>query len=85
VARIEREVRGIPLWQILGYLEALGGRAVGENAAVADGWKATLRQIDDFRIGSLVVGQVLLTVEGAEDVLAALNVKLDEKLLRAGG
>lgn len=83
--RIEREVRGIPLWQIRGYLEDLGGRAVGEHAVEAPDWNATLEQIEDFQIGSLVVGQVRLTVEGDEDVLAALNLKLDDKLLRAGG
>ena len=85
MTRIEREVRGIPLWQILEYLEALGGRAVGEHAARTDDWNATLEQIEDFQIGSLKVGQVLLVVEGDEGVLAELNLKLDEKLLRAGG
>ena len=85
MAQIEREVRGIPLWMILEYLVELGGRAVGKDAAESDTWTAKLRQIEDFKIGSLEIGQVLLTIQGDEPPLAALNLKLDVKLLRAGG
>jgi len=85
MAKIEREVRGIPLWLIREYLVELGGRPIGEDRAEGEAWTAALEQIEDFRIGSLEIGQVRLTLEGEEAAIAALNLKMDDKLLRAGG
>ena len=85
MARIEREVRGIPLWLIREYLVELGGRPLGEDAADGEGWTAGLEQIEDFQIGALKVGQVRLTLEGDEATISALNLQMDDKLLRAGG
>ena len=82
---LDREIRGVPLWQIREYLEELGGRAVDDATVHGDGWKATLEQIEDFQIGSLVVGQVRVRIDGEAETLAALEPKLDDKLIRAGG
>jgi hypothetical protein len=82
---IEREIRGVPLWLIREYLEELGGTARDEVTIGGPGWSATLEQIEDFRIGSLVVGQVRVLLEGDEKTLAALEPRLDDKLIRAGG
>ena len=82
---IEREIRGVPLWQIREYLGALGGRSVDDATVEGDGWRASLEQIEDFQIGSLVVGQVRVELAGDDATLAALEPKLDDKLIRAGG
>jgi len=82
---MEREIRGVPLWLIREYLEELGGAAVDEETVRASNWSARLEQIEDFQIGSLVVGQVRLTVEGEPAVLLELGPRIDEKLIRAGG
>jgi len=84
---IDREVRGIPLWLIREYLEELGGTAkddcnVFSDGVSGDGWTAQLEQIEDFQIGSLVIGQVRVVLEGSVTKLVA---GLDDKLLRAGG
>jgi len=85
MARTEREVRGIPLWLIREYLVELGGRPIGEDSAEGEGWTAELEQIEDFQIGALKVGQVRLTLVGDEAKVSALNLRMDDKLLRAGG
>jgi hypothetical protein len=82
---IEREIRGVPLWQIREYLEELDGAVLDDATVRGDGWEAHLEQIEDFQIGSLVVGQVRVVLEGDEETLAALEPKLDDKLIRAGG
>ena len=82
---LDREIRGVPLWQIREYLEELGGRVLDDMNVQGEGWKANLEQIEDFQIGSLVVGQVRVLIEGDEPTLAALEPRLDDKLIRAGG
>jgi hypothetical protein len=79
---MDQEVRGIPLWLIREYLEELGGTAQDDFHVTGDGWTARLEQIEDFQVGSLVVGQVRIVLDGAID---EMSVGLDEKLLRAGG
>ena len=79
---VDREVRGIPLWLIREYLEELGGTAKDDCNVSGEGWTAQLEQIEDFQIGSLVIGQVRVVLEG--DV-TELVIGLDDKLLRAGG
>lgn len=80
-----REVRAIPIWLLRDYLVGIGGRATGDEEVEGDGWKARLSQIDDYRIGSLSVGQVLLEIEGDDASVAAALEALEPKLLRAGG
>lgn len=88
-ATYQRVLRSLPLWLLREYLVELGGvpsvgAAEGVTYLNGPGWKANLEQIEDFAVGSLVVGQVRLTVtagEGAEQLFALL----DQKLLRAGG
>jgi hypothetical protein len=62
----------------------MGGRARG-NRVSAHGWSAELAQAEDYRIGSLVVGQVRLIVDGDPTVLEALVPVLEKKLVRGGG
>jgi hypothetical protein len=64
-SRISREVRGIPLWLMHAYLVEAGGASDGENRVVGDGWEVRLTQLEDFRIGSLSVGQIRVELEPA--------------------
>jgi molybdopterin synthase sulfur carrier subunit len=85
VPREVREVRGIPLWLLREYLVEGGGRAESDEVVTGPGWRVRLEQIEDFRIGSLTVGQLRLELEGDEAGLARLKAVLEPKLLRAGG
>ena len=81
-----REVRGIPLWLMREYLVEDGGRAENDGLVVGDGWSVQLEPMDDFRVGSLAVGQIRITMKGdSEADLARIRAILEPKLLRAGG
>lgn len=84
MARRRQVVRGIPLWLLREYLVEAGGRTDGDRVA-GEGWTARLRQAEDYRIGNLRVGQVRIELEGATDVLDAVETRLAPKLLRSGG
>lgn len=85
VVRVERDVRGIPLWLIEIYLEDLGGKKSAPGVVVGKEWHAQLSQIDDYSVGSLTVGQVRIVVEATPDAMEKLKPGLEKKLLRAGG
>lgn len=83
--RLSREVRGIPLWLMRAYLEEAGGTRLGDNRVAGEGWEVQLIQLDDFRIGSLSVGQIRVDLEATPAGLARILPELEKKLLRAGG
>lgn len=80
-----KDIRGIPLWLLREYLVEAGGRAVAPDAVAGEGWTARLVQLEDFRIGSLSVGEVRIELEGESTTLDALEARLGGKLLRGGG
>jgi Domain of unknown function (DUF1952) len=84
VARRVHDVRAIPLWLLREYLVEAGGRAE-EGAVVGPRWRATLRELPDYRIGHLSVGEVRMELEGEDDALDAVEALLAPKLLRGGG
>ena len=83
--RIEREICGIPTWLMQEYLDEMGGEVIEDGRVVGDGWSATLTEIDPFCLGSIVVGQVLMQLEGEPQAVDQLMVLLEPKLMRAGG
>ena len=83
-ARRVRDVRAIPLWLLRVYLVEAGGRAEG-GRVVGERWTATLRELPDYRIGHLSVGEVRMELEGEDDALDAVEALLEPKLLRGGG
>jgi hypothetical protein len=84
MAKMVREVRGVPQWLIREYLKELGGEVQKDQSVVGYGWKAWLSEMDDYEIGSFSVAQVCLEAEGQEDKLEQLELGLKDKLLRAG-
>jgi hypothetical protein len=81
----QRVLRSLPLWLLREYLVELGGQAESDVCVRGPAWQAGLEQIEDFAVGSLVVGQVRLTVTAEAGAAEALFPLLDQKLLRAGG
>lgn len=84
-ANLVRDVCGIPLWLLETYLQDLGGQKEGAGFVTGENWQAHLTQMEDYRVGSLSVGQVRITLDGAPDALKKLEPGLEKKLLRAGG
>ena len=83
--RYTREMRGIPLWLLREYLQEIGGRVGAEGRISGNGWIANLAQLEDYRVGSLHVGQVRLEIEATQDAWVKIHQGLEKKLLRAGG
>lgn len=79
-----RQIRGIPLWLLREYLEELGGTAVSDTRIEGEGWHVTLAKMEPFTLGSLSVGQVMMTIEGDEEAITRLKPELEKKTMRAG-
>ena len=82
--RYVRDVRAVPLWLMREYMVELGARDDG-GGLVGDGWQAHLRSLGDYRIGSLVVGEIRVEIEGESSVVADVVAALDLKLSTRGG
>jgi len=52
---------------------------------VAEGWRARLSQLEDYRIGSLRSGQVEMVITGEAPVIEAMLKVLEPRLFRGGG
>lgn len=85
MAALEREIRGVPLWLVREYLQQLGGQFGADGWLHGPTWKARLTPMEDYRIGSLCVGQVRLELRGEESAVAQAHQALEKRLLRAGG
>lgn len=82
---IERVIRGIPAWLMGAYLQEMGGIAVGDGRYTHPQWSAAVTQIEDYQIGSLVVGQIHFHLEADDAIIEQLQQQLERKLLRGGG
>jgi hypothetical protein len=85
MVRYQREMRGIPVWLLAEYLQELGGKLDSDGNVSGTEWIGRLEQMEDYRIGSLRVGQVRLVIEASEEAFEILRPGLEKKLLRAGG
>jgi hypothetical protein len=83
--KIVREIRGIPFFLLVEYLEEMGGTLIGEGHLQGLGWEAYLERIEPFRIGSLEVGQSRLEVEIEDQLVDDFLKVFSQKTLRAGG
>jgi len=85
MADVRHDIRGIPLWLLREYLVDLGGQAQSDGQVTGPGWRGRLTRLEDFRIGSLRVGEVRLELTGEDEAVARVERGLRPKLLRAGG
>ena len=85
MAAFEQEIRAIPLWLLREYLKELGARPARSGELRGEGWSARLARIEDYRIGSLCVGQVRMELNGDEETIERVRRALEPKLRRAGG
>jgi hypothetical protein len=86
VNRYDLELRGMPVWIVREYLCELGGGITqDENIISGPGWTVRLSELEDYQIGSLSVGQVLLQIEVLPEISASFHEALEKKCIRAGG
>ena len=82
---IVREIRGIPFFLLVEYLEEMGGKQLNENHVQGPGWSVELSRMDPFRIGSLSVGQTRLEIQIEDHRVDEFMEVFGQKTLRAGG
>lgn len=85
MAAIKRVIRGIPAWLMGEYLQEMGGVAVGNGRYTHPQWSAAVKQIEDYHLGSLRIGQIQFDVDIADEALEDFQHRLHLKLLRGGG
>lgn len=83
--KLEREIRGIPYFLLVEYLEEMGGTVIEEGYLQGPGWNVSLQRIEPFRIGSLEVGQSRLDIEIEDHLVDDFMEVFGQKTLRAGG
>jgi len=81
----ENDIRGVPLWLLQEYIYELGGTFTGNSRVSGRGWEVLLEPMDDYKVGSLSVGQVHLHLKAEADVYSEIRGAIEKKLLRAGG
>ena len=81
---IVREMRGIPFFLLVEYLEELGGTVVNDGQVHGPGWRVKLTRMEPFRLGSLSVGQTRLEIQIEDDKVDAFMEQFGKKTLRAG-
>ena len=83
--KLEREIRGIPYFLLVEYLEEMGGKVIGEGLVWGPGWEVHLTRIEPFRIGSLEVGQTRIDIDIEDELVDDFLEVFGKKTLRAGG
>lgn len=84
-ALCERELRGVPIWLVREYLQALGGQIDADGWLHGPGWSARLTEMEDYQIGSLRVARLHLELRGDATAVVQAQHALEKRLLRAGG
>lgn len=79
------DLRSMPFWLMQIYLEEVDGFLQENGWYVGLGWKARIEKMEDFKIGSLSVGQVRLEWWGDEEAIRKILPRLEQKMIRAGG
>ncbi|HUV93162.1 MAG TPA: hypothetical protein VMV80_08750 [Anaerolineales bacterium] len=79
------DVRAIPQWLLEKYILDLGGVISEDGCINGHEWTVYLEQQENYRIGSLEVGQIELVLEAEPDVFDVIRSELEKKLLRVGG
>jgi len=82
---VEREYHGVPLWVLRDYLIDQGGTMISKACIGGEGWSATFREGEPFKLGMLRFTTLHVDFEGDAVVLNRVLSTFDLKMLRAGG
>lgn len=78
-------LRGIGPAIVRRYLRELGGEESDASQLMGDGWTARVEAGDTLHIGSIRLGQSVVTFDGDAATVRAVVEGLKAKALRAGG
>ena len=83
--RVEMELRNLPRFRIMEYLQEAGGVLVGELAVEGDGWSARLEEMPPAVIVSLTIRRDMLIIEGTDAAVKPVHDFMRYKTMRGGG
>lgn len=83
--RVEMELRNLPRFRIMEYLQAAGGVPVGELAVEGEGWSARLEAMPPAEIGMVSIRRDLLIIEGDAAAVEPVHAFMRGKTMRGGG
>ncbi len=78
-------MHGLPLRLLQEYLLELGGQLVSEGRVEGPGWVVQFRKIEDFKLGSIRLGNLRLDLAADPEVMEIFLPALEKKLRRGGG
>ena len=83
--RVEMELRNMPRFRIIQYLEEAGGTSTADLVVSADGWSAWLEEMEPAYVGRIQVPRDLLVIEGEDDSVESIQAFMRAKTMRGGG
>ncbi len=85
MARIEMEMRNLPLFRLQEYLVEAGSEQTGERSFVAERWTASIDTMEPVQIVTITVPRDLVVIEGDEDEVKRVQAFMRGKTMRGGG
>jgi hypothetical protein len=83
---VELELRNVPRFRVMEYLEEAGGTADTELSVRGDGWSARLEELPPAQIITLTVRRDMLIIEGDDEATVDdVHAFMRRKTMRGGG
>lgn len=84
--RYELELRNVPRFRVMEYLQEAGGTPSTELAVEGDGWAAELIELEPVKITVMSIRRDLLVIEGEDEAATkAVHDYMRRKTMRGGG
>ena len=85
MARVEMEMRNLPLFRLQEYLVAAGAEQQDERAFVGTGWTARIEAMEPAKIITMTVRRDMVIIEGDEAEVNRVHAFMRGKTMRGGG
>jgi hypothetical protein len=84
--RYEMELRNVPRFRVMEYLQEIGGIQDGEFSVQGEGWRAALHEMEPVVITVMSIRRDMLIIEGNDqDVVDNVHGFMRRKTMRGGG
>jgi hypothetical protein len=85
MARVEMEMRNLPLFRLQEYLIAAGSEQTGERTFVAPRWTAEIQKMEPAQVVTITVRRDMVVIEGDDDEVDRVHAFMRGKTMRGGG
>lgn len=85
MARVEMEMRNLPLFRLQEYLVEAGAEQHGERSFIGRGWTATIEEMEPAQIITMTVRRDMVIIEGDADEVSRVQAFMRGKTMRGGG